>query len=444
MLYPNKNIQENLPRFTGRQLVSVNPRSQVKTILKKAKEMSLDLVCFEAYKNKEDYYKAFEEGDGILFKNCGVAVVNSHKVKEISELVKNSNSKDTFYYYEPERYVYAYSDDFKQYLKGYKAAIDHIYQKLMDDQYRSSKVQQTEFRDNEEASWGIQATKILESEWTGKGTKIAILDTGFNLNHPDFKDRKINSKSFIAGEEVEDLNGHGTHCTGIAAGNSNQETGRRYGVAHGAEIFIGKVLSNAGSGSDSGILAGIEWAISNGCQVISMSLGAPVREGESYSNIYNDLAKKAMSQGTLIIAAAGNESRRDLGHIAPVGHPANCPAIMAVGALDHKLQMGYFSNGSINTDGGQIDVAAPGVEVYSAWKSPDNYNTISGTSMATPFVSGIAALYWQENPKASAADIRAFLTQNAKRLDLPSSDVGAGLVQPPKNKRDLKAQNLLG
>lgn len=163
-----------------------------------------------------------------------------------------------------------------------------------------------------------------------------------------------------------------------------------------------------------------------------MSLGAPVEPGETYSNIYNDLAKKALSKGTLIVAAAGNESRRDRGRIAPVGHPANCPAIMAVAALDSDLDIAYFSCGGINSDGGQIDIAAPGVDIYSSWKSPDNYNTISGTSMATPFVAGIAALYWEENPNASAADIWTYLIQNAKRLNLSSSDVGAGLVQAPK------------
>jgi subtilisin family serine protease len=176
----------------------------------------------------------------------------------------------------------------------------------------------------------------------------------------------------------------------------------------------------------------MEWAITNNCKVISMSLGAPVEQGEKYSNIYNDVAKKAMSNGTLIIAAAGNESRRDQGIINPVGHPANCPSIMAVAALDGYLEVAWFSCGGINSDGGQVDIAAPGVDIYSSWKSPGNYNIISGTSMATPYVAGIAGLYNEAFPGATASEIWMYLTQNAFRLDKNSSDVGAGLVQPPK------------
>src|SRR5699024_10392994 len=199
----------------------------------------------------------------------------------------------------------------------------------------------------------------------------------------------VTTKSFVKGEEVDDQNGHGTHCTGIATGNKNRETGRRYGVAKEASIYCGKVLSNSGSGTDSSILAGIEWALDKACGVISMSLGAPVEKGDSYSKIYNDIGEKALEKGTLIIAAAGNDSRRDLGEIAPVGHPANCPSIMAVAALDQNLDVAYFSNGSINPDGGQIDIAAPGFSTYSSWKSSEHFTTISGSSIATPFVSGI-------------------------------------------------------
>lgn len=428
----NQDLNSSLPKYTGKHLVKLNPRSQKNTIRHRAEEMSLKLACFDDYKdNIEAYHEAFKEGDGIFFNRCGVAVINSQKEEEIARLTTDSKSRDTFYYYEPERYVYALNDSFKEYLRGYKSAVDHIYEQLV-NRPDTSKISEDDFHDNDKASWGIQATKVLDTEWTGKDAKLAILDTGFNYDHPDFKDRKVESKSFVEDEKADDGNGHGTHCTGIAAGNKNKETGRRYGVAKEAAIFIGKVLSDKGSGSDSNILAGIEWAMSEDCQVVSMSLGAPVEKGDPYSDVFNDLAKKALNQGTLIIAAAGNESRRDMGKIAPVGHPANCPAIMAVAALDNSLKVAPFSNGSVDSDGGQIDLAAPGVDIYSSWKSPQNYNTISGTSMATPFVSGMAALYWQANPEASASEIRTYLTQNAKRLDQPSSDVGNGIIRPPE------------
>jgi subtilisin len=418
-------------KFTGKQLVKIDSNASHKTISSYARNASLRLASFGDYgKGNEDYTKAFEDADGIVFEGFRVAIVNENREKQVSMLTGSSRSKNMFTYSEPERFVYALDANAEKYSRDFTTAVGVPGTPAR--KRRSSKTQRGSFRDDASASWGIHAANILNSKYTGKGINIAILDTGFNLNHPDFTGRVVNSRSFISGQEVDDKNGHGSHCTGISAGNINKATNRRYGVAKEANIFIGKVLSDAGSGSDSGILAGLEWAITNNCKVISMSLGAPVAPGEPYSNIYNDIAKKAMTKGTLIIAAAGNESRRDLGVINPVGHPANCPSIMAVAALDKDLNVAYFSCGGINIDGGQVDIAAPGVDIYSSWKSPSNYNIISGTSMATPYVAGIAALFREAYPRASASDVWMYLTQNAIRLELNSSDVGAGLVHPPK------------
>jgi len=423
---------EKKPKFTGKQLVMLDSNATNKTINTQAKNASLKLATFSDYKNDvQDFYKAFDEADGIVFEQFGVAVVNEQKEEQVSMLTRSSGSKNTFIYSEPERYVYALNDSFEEFMRGYKSAVDNIFSKIT-NKGKISSVQGSSFLDDSVASWGIHATNILKTKFTGKGVNMAILDTGFNLKHPDFVGRSITSKSFIRGQRVNDQNGHGSHCTGILTGDIKKLTGRRYGVAKDANIFIGKVLSNAGDGSDSGILAGMEWAITNGCKIISMSLGASVEPNEDFSNIYNDLAKKALSKGTLIIAAAGNDSRRDRDKIAPVNHPANCPAIMAVAAVDNHSNVANFSCGGINPNGGQVDIAAPGVDIYSSWKSPDDYNSISGTSMATPYVAGIAALYWEENPKATASDIWLYLIQNAKRLILNASDVGAGLVQAPK------------
>lgn len=423
---------ETRPKFTGKRLVMLAPKATHKVITSQAKKVSLKFASSSDYnKGNEDYTKAFDEGDGIVFDQLGIVVVNKNRNTQVSMLTKSAGSKSTFIYSEPERYVYALIDSFEEFMRGYKSAVDDIYNKISSGG-KTSSGKSGLFQDDTEASWGIHATNVLTSKFTGKGVNIAILDTGFNLKHPDFHGRVIKSKSFIRRQKVDDQNGHGSHCTGISTGNINKTTGGRYGVAGGANIFIGKVLSNAGIGDDSGILAGMEWAITNNCKVISLSLGAAVDPGESYSNIYNDIAKKALTNGTIIIAAVGNESRRDLGRINPVGHPANCPAIMAVAALDNNLDVAYFSSGGINPDGGQVDIAAPGVDVYSSWKSPDNYNTISGTSMATPYVAGIAALFWEAFPKATASEIWMYFTQNAKRLNLNASDVGAGLVQAPE------------
>lgn len=193
-------------------------------------------------------------------------------------------------------------------------------------------------------------------------------------------------------------------------------------------------MSNRGSGSDGGILAGIEWAITNGCQIISMSLGAPARPGDTYSQVYEQVGKRVLSRGSLIIAAAGNESSDRKGKRLvppnPVGHPANSPSIMAVAAVDAQLQIAAFSNSSINPSGGQVDIAGPGVAVYSSWFLPSRYRTISGTSMATPHVAGIAALYVEATGK-TGLDLWGLLMRDSQRLALASVDVGSGLVQAP-------------
>jgi subtilisin family serine protease len=297
-----------------------------------------------------------------------------------------------------------------------------------------------EFADNAQFTWGLQATKVNQSRFTGRGVRIAVLDTGMDLSHPDFFGRAINSQSFVSGEQVQDGNGHGTHCIGTALGPKAPATGvRRYGCASMGNIFAGKVLSNGGSGADNGILAGINWAIANQCRVVSMSLGARVTPGEAFSPIYEAVAQRALAArpGTLIVAAAGNDSRLPSGERreppVPVSRPANCPSIMAVGAVDSSLRIAPFSNGGINANGGGVDIAGPGVSVFSSL--PTNRGThgfLSGTSMATPHVAGIAAMWLEARGSTTTAQaLWQLLTGNALRLPISSTDVGTGLVQAP-------------
>jgi subtilisin len=279
-------------------------------------------------------------------------------------------------------------------------------------------------------TWGLEATNVINSRFSGKGIKVAILDTGFDLNHPDFQGRRIISKSFVDGEVVQDGHGHGTHCTGTACGPKNPQDGRRYGVAYEADIYIGKVLSNSGQGADGSILAGINWAVDQGCHIISMSLGGLVAVDQEYSDIYEQVARLALAKNTLIIAAAGNDSYRDRDIINPVSSPGNCPSILAVGAIDNRDNIARFSNGTKGKYG-KVGIAGPGVDVYSSWPMNRRYYTISGTSMATPHVAGIAALY-AEATQAKGRDLKELLTKNAKSLkNLSSSDVGSGLIQAP-------------
>lgn len=282
-----------------------------------------------------------------------------------------------------------------------------------------------------EFTWGLSATGVPASAFSGKGVKVAVLDTGFDLKHPDFPSRSVTAVSFVSGAKPQDGHGHGTHCIGTACGPREPFHPPRYGVAYGAAILAGKVLDDGGGGADGGILAGINWAITQGARVVSMSLGAEVTVKDPFSEVFEAVGQRALAAGTLVVAAAGNESDRRSGWIAPVGHPANCPSILAVAALDAKLQPGNFSNRGLVPRGGAVDLAAPGVDVLSAFPMPHRSKRLSGTSMATPHVAGIAALLAEAHPKATAGELWAFLTQRARRLPLLSVDVGAGLVQAP-------------
>lgn len=284
--------------------------------------------------------------------------------------------------------------------------------------------------DERALTWGLQAVRADKSRYTGKGIRIAVLDTGLDLQHPDFAGRPIASRSFIDGETVQDGNGHGTHCVGIAGGPASPAQLPRYGVASAVELYIGKVLSNGGSGGDGGVLEGINWAIENQCQIISMSLGSPTRPEQSYSKIFEEVARRALTAGTIIVAAAGNDSHRP-NDIAPVSHPANCPSIMAVAAIDSAMRVASFSSGGLHADGGEVNIAAPGVNVLSSWPAPEHYNTISGTSMATPFVAGVAALYAEADAGNRSNALLAILARQAAPLPFPERDVGAGVVQAP-------------
>lgn len=323
---------------------------------------------------------------------------------------------------QPERVLHALGGSVsEEYLRGFKDAAVFLHAQAV------GPAQPPLVEDTDQLTWGLQATGVADAAETGATTTVAVLDTGLDLEHPDFAGRTIEPRSFIEGEPVQDGHGHGTHVTGTACGPLAPASGRRYGIAHEARIMAGKVLSNAGSGTDAGILAGMNWAIANGAQLISMSLGADVNE---VSPVYETVGRRALAAGTLIVAAAGNNADRDAGDFGFVGMPANSPSIMAVGAVDRHLAVANFSARSSGLKGGQVDIAAPGVDVYSSWPLPKRYNTISGTSMATPHVAGVAAL-WSQRTGATGQALWAQLVRGARRLPLPSVDVGAGLVRAP-------------
>ena len=369
-----------------------------------------------------------ERGGTVLLDEIGVAVLGAQQDQH-SALVRAAAEAPHVLALERERRVYALDSVASvDYLRGYRDGVNQLTAIALEESAGAAEVLARPLVDESRATWGLQAIRALESAFTGKDVRVCILDTGVDTAHPDLAAHIAKTESFIPGQ-LEDGHGHGTHCTGTAFGPREPQVLPRYGVAGGTEVFVGKVLSDEGSGADRGILAGINWAITEGCRVISMSLGAPTRIGDTFSRVYETVAQRAMRKGTLIVAAAGNESNRP-SRVAPVSHPANCPSILAVAALDSELRVARFSCGGLNPDGGQVDIAAPGVDVYSSWP-PAGYRRLQGTSMATPHVAGVVALLAEAHPQASAAELWQMLVTSARRLPLPATDVGAGLVQAP-------------
>ncbi|KAL1611936.1 hypothetical protein SLS60_000159 [Paraconiothyrium brasiliense] len=220
----------------------------------------------------------------------------------------------------------------------------------------------------------------------GEGSYIYVIDTGIYTEHSEFGGRATLGKSFIADSDGEDDQGHGTHCSGTAAGET-------YGVAKKANLIGVKVLASDGSGSNSGVLQGIEWAVNDATEkghinrtVLSMSLGGP------FSQTTNDAIKSAVEAGAFVAVAAGNEAED-----ASNSSPASAPEACTVGAVNKNDLKADFSN-----FGELLDVFAPGEEITSSWIGGSTATkTIDGTSMACPHIAGLAAyLIALEGPRS--------------------------------------------
>jgi len=304
-----------------------------------------------------------------------------------------------------------------------------IIQEIVKEEYKFP----INYQDNNQRTWGVEAVGATTSPYTGRGIKLAVIDTGLDIGHPDFVNRTdIVAASFVQGHGPEDSRGHGTHCAGTAAGHVTSG-GFRYGVAYGATLYTANVFGRNERARDGDIQRAMLWAIASGCEVISMSLGSAVREGQGYFTAYERIGQRALSNGSLIVAAAGNNSDRYRGFIAPVGSPANCPSIMAIASLNSYMGVAYDSCGGINSPGGEINVAAPGVGVISSYPRPRNYVRLSGTSMACPHVAGVAALWAESNSSLRGQSLWNKLEQSARGMHALPRDVGRGLVQAPQS-----------
>ncbi|MFG1885585.1 S8 family serine peptidase [Micromonospora sp. NPDC049102] len=266
----------------------------------------------------------------------------------------------------------------------------------------------------------------------GTGVKVAVLDTGVDATHPDLAGRIAEMRDFSDSGSARDGHGHGTHVAATIAGSGAASGGLRKGVAPGARLLVGKVLNDAGFGSDSSTIAGMEWAAHAGARVVSMSLGGDATDGtDPVSMAVNDLTAET---GALFVIAAGNE-----GTARTIGSPGAAAAALTVGAVDRDDNLAGFSSRGprIGDNGLKPEITAPGVGIIAARAAgttmgtpvDDDYTAASGTSMATPHVSGAAAILAQEHPDWAAGRLKDALVSTTKSNEaLTVFEQGTGRV----------------
>ncbi|REC57149.1 hypothetical protein DRF62_01070 [Chryseobacterium piscium] len=406
-------------------------RNQEKSALKKVeRELQVSITSSENLSKENRSFQVIDEDNSVLYKNLGVMVVENMDEHQLAKAVQNDSNP--IVYFEKERDFFP-ADEMKI-ISELKKQSAELSDKIIElEKFISNKP--IPAKNLVEMEWGIKSIGIEKALYTGKGIDVCILDTGLEMSHPDFSSREIEGKSFIQGEDwSKDPNGHGTHCTGISAGNLRSDTGKRYGIAKDCNLKIAKVLSDKGKGTTSSVIDAIDWAITKQFRILSLSLASPVALNEKPSVLFETVGTRALENNCLIIAAAGNDSNRP-SLPKPVSAPANSLSIMAVAAIDGQMRVAKFSNGGLNPlTGGNINVCAPGVDIFSTYpkntKNKNYYFALSGTSMATPHVSGLAALYMEQFPDLSAKEIWEMIEKNAKPIEgLKYRDIGNGLIQ---------------
>lgn len=279
----------------------------------------------------------------------------------------------------------------------------------------------------------IGADKAHRAGLTGTGVTVAVLDTGYDVEHPDFAGVVTGGMDFTDEGTVDDGNGHGTHVASIIAGTGAASSGRYAGVAPGAKLLVGKVLNRWGSGSESQVLAGMEWAAASGARVVNMSLGSSLLTdgNDPLSLALNELTR---TTGTLFVVAAGNS-----GAYQTIDSPGAADEALTVGSVTKTGEMSAFSSrGPRYGDYGiKPDVVAPGSDIVAARAAgafpslavSERYARLSGTSMATPHVAGAAAILAQAHPDWRAAQLKAAITGTAVPVaDADVYEQGAGRV----------------
>jgi subtilisin family serine protease len=290
--------------------------------------------------------------------------------------------------------------------------------------------------------WGIKASH-LDPLWEKvpvekrNQIKIAIVDSGIDLSHPDLKDNLLISEGYNfvnPSASPNDDNGHGTHVAGIAAAITNNVIGIA-GVAGGVRIIPIKVTNSNGTGDSRSIGQGIIWAADHGADVINLSLG-----GGNMDPYLQDAVQYAQKKGAIVVAAAGNESNRSEGIDSPIVFPAAYSGVISVGAIakptDDDIKnsnTSTYTYANFSNVGPELKVVAPGVDIYSTvfgGKSDGKYGNKSGTSMSAPFVTGLAAILKAANPALKADQIQTIITTTSTDLGVVGKDnsFGYGLI----------------
>ncbi len=277
----------------------------------------------------------------------------------------------------------------------------------------------------------IGAPSVWDAGVDGTGAKVAVLDTGIDKGHPDLAGKVVAEQNFTDDASTVDGNGHGTHVASIVAGNG----GTYKGVAPGADLMVGKVLTNAGSGQLSWAIDGMEWAAANGADVVNLSLSAPPTDGTDPGSLAVDALTR--ETGTLFVIAAGNDYAD-----AAIGSPGAATEALTVGAVDDQDVLADFSNRGPRRGDAIVkpNLTAPGVGIVAARAagtslgSPvdDLYTSASGTSMATPHVAGAAALLAQAHPDWQAEQLKSALVSTTAPGAYTAYQQGAGRVDVGK------------
>ncbi len=274
----------------------------------------------------------------------------------------------------------------------------------------------------------IRAPDVWRQGLRGAGVKIAVLDTGIDLQHPDFKGR-IAAMADFTGEGIKDGSGHGTHVAGIASGDGTASGGRYTGVAPGADLYIAKVLDSQGSAFMSDVMTGIDWAVRQDVHVMNLSLsGAPPSDG---TDALSETCDLVVERGFVTCVAAGNSGPGP----SSIGPPGCAGKVITVGAsTDADMLLEASSRGPTADGRVKPDVLFPGAGIIScraAGTSLGNalnsvYAEASGTSMAAPHASGVSALLLQANPGLTPSEIKQLIMTAATDLGVGRNSEGAG------------------